>query len=303
MKKILVLYGGFSNERAVSENTGREVINALKGLGVYEVVAYDLTADIGHFVQFLTQEKPDAVFNALHGTYGEDGDIQGLLNLMHIPYTHSGVKASAMAMDKALTCRLLAQAGLHVPKGEVMKGRDVLKKLPFAQNKVIKPVADGSSVGIYMLKAGATAISEDFEKWHDADLLVEDYIAGRELTVSVFNGKAVCATEIVTHHEFYTYAAKYESGGSQHILPADLSPEETALVLSLAEKAYEVMGCRGGARADFRYDGENFYILEINTQPGMTATSLMPEQMVHMGVSYGEFCQQLIMQAVTDKKQ
>lgn len=302
MKKILVLYGGFSNERAVSEKTGREVIAALKSLDNYEVIGYDLSADIGHFVQFLTQEKPDAVFNALHGTYGEDGDIQGLLNLMNIAYTHSGVKASAIGMDKALTCQILAQKGLNVPSGEVMIGRDVEKKLPFAQNKVVKPVADGSSVGIYMVSAGVNTIGDDFEKWHDTALLVEDYIAGRELTVSVLNGKAACITEIVTHHEFYTYAAKYEAGGSQHILPADLSEQETKTVLEMAEKSYEALGCRGAARVDFRYDGDKFYILEINTQPGMTPTSLTPEQMEYLGVSYAQFCRMLIEQAVTDKK-
>lgn len=302
MKKILVLYGGFSNERAVSEATGKEVTLALKSLNSYEVLSYNLDEDIAAFVQFLAQEKPDAVFNALHGTYGEDGDIQGLLNLMNIPYTHSGVKASAIGMDKDLTCRILKQFGILVPKGEVMKGYDVLAQLPFEQNKVVKPVADGSSVGIYMVKAGATSIGDDFERWRNEDLLVEDYIEGRELTVAVYNGDAVCVTEIITHHEFYTYAAKYAAGGSQHILPADLSEAETAKALDIAERTYKAIGCRGAARVDFRYDGKDLYVLEINTQPGMTPTSLMPEQMKYQSVNYAEFCHMLIEQAVTDKR-
>ncbi len=302
MKKILVLYGGFSNERAVSKATGKEVITALKKLNRYEVFSYDLSRDIKAFVQFLEQEKPDVIFNALHGTYGEDGDIQGLLNLMNIPYTHSGVKASAIAMDKFLTCQILTQAGIKVPKGEMMTGLDVLKLFPFKKNKVIKPVSDGSSVGIYMVKAGANSIGDGFDRWHDALLLVEDYIAGREFTVSVYEGQAACVTEITTHHEFYTYAAKYEAGGSQHILPADLTEAETKAVLEIAEKTYELIGCRGAARVDFRYDGKEFYVLEINTQPGMTSTSLMPEQMEYIGISYAEFCSLLIEQALTDKR-
>ncbi len=302
MKKILVLYGGFSNECAVSLATGKEVISALKSLNRYDIISYNLTKDIEALVKFLTKEKPEAVFNALHGTYGEDGDIQGLLNLMNIAYTHSGVKSSAMAMDKFLTCQILSGACIKVPRGKVIKGRDILKLLPFSQNKVIKPVADGSSVGIYMVKAGVQSIGDGFEQWYDADLLVEDYIEGRELTVSVYNGKALCVTEILTHHEFYTYAAKYEAGGSRHILPADLSQRETEMALKIAEKTYNVMGCRGAARVDFRYDGKDFYVLEINTQPGMTSTSLMPEQMEYIGISYAEFCSMLIEQAVTDKK-
>ncbi len=302
MKKIVVLYGGLSNERAVSEATGKEVAQALKSLNRYEVLSYNLNADIPAFVQFLAKEKPDAVFNALHGTYGEDGNIQGLLNLMNIAYTHSGVKASAIGMDKDLTCRILQQFGILVPKGEVMKGHEVLKKLPFDKNKVVKPVADGSSVGIYMVKAGVTSIGDDFERWHNEDLLVEDYIKGRELTVGVYNGDAICATEIITHHEFYTYAAKYAAGGSQHILPADLSESETANLLDIAEKTYKAIGCRGAARVDFRYDGHHFYVLEINTQPGMTSTSLMPEQMKYQSVSYADFCHKLIEQAVVDKQ-
>lgn len=300
MKKVMVVYGGLSNEKDVSKSTGAEVIKALESLNIYQVLGYELTHDIAAFVQILNREKPDAVFNALHGTYGEDGHIQALLNLMKIPYTHSGLQASAIAFDKPLTNKIYAQAGLPIAKSEVMYGRDIAALFPFNRDVVIKPACDGSSVGVYIVKKGTNSIGKDFENWHDELMMVEDYISGRELTVSVDKGKMVCITEIVTKHQFYDYSAKYEVGGSKHILPAQLSKQENEQVKSYAEQAYNLLKCRGIARVDFRYDGHEFYILEINTQPGMTPTSLTPEQMAYQGISYPEMCKQLIEEASTD---
>ncbi|MFV0322402.1 MAG: D-alanine--D-alanine ligase [Alphaproteobacteria bacterium] len=300
MKKVVVIYGGISNEKEVSKATGKEAIKALQSLKRYNVIGYELTDDIADFVQFLKNEAPNVIFNALHGTYGEDGNIQGLLNLMHIPYTHSGVKASSIAMDKVLTNRIYASAGLPVAENMVMFGKQAAKLFPLDKDVVVKPVADGSSVGVYIIKAGDKLPHNEFNQWDDTLMMVEDFIAGRELTISVNNGKAVCVTEIVTSHDFYDYSAKYESGGSRHILPAKLTTAEEKEVKDLAEQAFDILECRGIARADFRYNGKEFYILEMNTQPGMTSTSLMPEQMAYLGVSYPELCAQMVEEAKTD---
>ncbi len=300
MKKIIVVYGGISNEKEVSKATGKAALEALMSLNKYDVIGYELTDDIAAFVQFLKAKQPDAIFNALHGTYGEDGNIQALFNLMNIPYTHSGVKASSIAIDKALTNRIYASHGLAVAENMVMLGKKATTIFPLDRDVVVKPVADGSSVGVYIVKKGDSLPHNEFTQWNDTPMMVEDFISGREITIAVNNGKAVCVTEIVTAHDFYDYSAKYDDGGSQHIFPARLSDEETKTVMNYAEQAYKLLECRGTARVDFRYDGTEFYVLEINTQPGMTPTSLMPEQMAYIGVSYAELCGQMIEEAKTD---
>lgn len=296
-KRIAVLKGGLSAEREVSLNSGAACAKALREKG-YEAIEIDAGRDLA---ARLSDAKPDAVFNALHGQWGEDGCVQGLLELMGLPYTHSGVLASALAMDKQRTKLVLKGAGVPSPEGRVMSRIEAAGGHAMAPPYVIKPNAQGSSVGVHIVRAGDNRPPSELlsDKWTLGDeVLVEKFIAGRELTVAVMGGEALCVTEITTSLAFYDYEAKYAPGGSSHVLPAPVPAAVAERCLRLAETAHRAIGCRGVSRSDFRYDetlqGEQIFFLEINTQPGMTATSLTPEQAQHRGVSFPDLCAWII---------
>jgi D-alanine-D-alanine ligase len=300
-KHIALLYGGWSNEREVSLKSGAAVERALQELG-YQITKIDIKPDIG---KVLTELKPDVVFNALHGRYGEDGTIQGLLELLQIPYTHSGVLASSLAMNKVRTKAMLRANNIRTPEGGVYSVAEILANPPLAMPFIVKPPADGSSVNVFLVND-----ADDLEKLQSLEqtqlMLVEPYIAGREIQVAVLDGKALGAIEIrPVKGKFYDYEAKYTAGMAEHIMPAPLEPADYQEALRLAERVHVALGCRGLTRTDFRYDdtgiGQNmFYALEINTQPGMTELSLSPEIAAHAGISFTELVQQLVQLATTD---
>lgn len=295
---VAVLKGGWSAEREVSLVSGAKCAEALRGEG-YRVTEVDVNNSIAGVLATL---KPDVVFNALHGRWGEDGCVQGLLELLRIPYTHSGVRASAAAMDKPMAKRLFHDAGIVCPEGRVMYRHDIGHQHPMTPPYVVKPVTEGSSVGVYIVQAGDNAPPQQIaaDDWTFGDLvLVERYIPGRELTVSVMGDRALAVTEILPETKFYDYQAKYAAGGSRHVVPAQLSEEVYAHAMRVAFEAHQVLGCRGVSRADFRYDDslagpDGLYLLEINTQPGMTPTSLVPEQAAYLGISFGALCRWLV---------
>jgi len=291
-KHVAVLMGGWSNERPVSLSSGRECAQALRNAG-YRVTEVDVGRDIATTLLAL---KPDVAFNALHGPVGESGMVQGLLELLQIPYTHSGVLASALAMDKHQAKIMLKAAGIpvtdHVIAGRAEVARDHVMAPPY----VVKPISEGSSFGVFVVKAGTSHPPQELlrEDWNCGEaVMVERYIPGRELTCAVMGDVALGVTEIVTDLSFYNYEAKYAEGGSRHIIPAQVKPKIYDKVQKLSLAAHAALGCRGVTRTDFRYndavgeDGE-LVCLEINTQPGMTPTSLAPEQALHAGHSFEE---------------
>ena len=303
-KKIAVLKGGLSAEREVSLVSGAACAKALREIGQelgYSVVEIDVQPDLA---EILVKEKPDIVFNALHGRFGEDGCVQGLLEILKIPYTHSGVLASSVAMDKPLAKVVFAAAGLRVPVGKIVSHEELLKGDPLPRPYVVKPANEGSSVGVYIIKAG-DELPPSLTFYSPPSLtlppagrgdswLVEEYIVGREITVAVLNGEPLGVTEIRPISGFYDYENKYTDGKTEHLCPAPLSPEETEKVMEMALIAHRALGCRGLSRSDFRYDGKDFYILEINTQPGMTPLSLSPEIAAYAGISFNQLVQKLI---------
>jgi D-alanine-D-alanine ligase len=295
--RIAVLKGGWSPEREVSLNSGAACAKALRAKG-YDAIEIDAGRDLA---DQLKEARPDAVFNALHGQWGEDGCVQGLLEVMGIPYSHSGVLASALAMDKQRTKLVLKGAGVPSPEGRVMSRFEAAGGHAMEPPYVIKPNAQGSSVGVHIVRKGDNRPPSELgsENWSLGDeVLVERFIAGRELTVAVMGDRPLCVTEITTALAFYDYEAKYAPGGSEHVLPARVPEAIAKRCLELALKAHKSLGCRGVTRSDFRYDetakGEQVYFLEINTQPGMTATSLTPEQAASAGISFPELCQWII---------
>lgn len=300
-KHIAVLMGGWSAEREVSLVTGTECSKGLRTAG-YDVTEIDVDRNIA---AELSKLKPDACFNALHGRFGEDGNIQGLLNVMGIPYTHSGVLASAVAMDKTRAKQIFCKAGLKCPTGKTVSRDELTNGEVYEPPYVIKPNSEGSSVGVHIVKPGDNFNPVNGEWTFGDNVLVEKFIPGRELTVGVLDGQAFCVTEITSDRGFYDYEAKYAEGGSIHILPADLPDSITDLALEWATKAHEVLNCRGVSRCDFRYDDTekdpgDLYLLEINTQPGMTPTSLVPEQAAHVGISFPELMSRLVEEAQCD---
>jgi D-alanine-D-alanine ligase len=295
MTRVAVLHGGISSEREVSLSSGQQVALALREAG-FEVDLIDVTEDLPALIARLTP-KPDAVFNALHGRFGEDGAIQGVLDWLNIPYTHSGVRASAIAMNKQAAKALFAASGLPVARGDVMAVDDLLTADPLPLPYVIKPVSEGSSVGVEIMRPGNNRRAEVARGWRfGRTAMVEEYIAGRELTVAVMGDRALAVTDIVADAgAFYDYESKYGDGGSHHIVPAVVHPDIYAQAMDVALKAHRALGCRGASRADFRYDdthGEpgRLVLLEINTQPGLTPTSLLPEQAAHVGISFPRLC-------------
>jgi D-alanine-D-alanine ligase len=295
MTRVVVLYGGISAERDVSLSTGIQVMAALREAG-FEVKPIVVGQDLGAVIAALTP-KPDAVFNALHGRFGEDGAIQGVLDWLGVPYTHSGVRASALAMDKQAAKALFVSAGLPVAPGRMVSIEDLEAADPLPLPYVVKPVNEGSSVGVSVVRVGDNRRAEIARNWtFGPTALVEEYIPGRELTVSVLDDRALAVTEILAvAGSFYDYESKYADGGSRHIIPAAVHPDAYELAMQVAVAAHRVLGCRGASRSDFRYDdtaGEpgRLVLLEINTQPGLTPTSLLPEQAAHRGISFPQLC-------------
>ena len=295
MTRVAVLYGGISAEREVSLNSGRQVIVALREAG-FEVTPIVVEDDLGAVIAGLTP-RPDAVFNALHGRFGEDGAIQGVLDLLAIPYTHSGVRASSIAMDKAAAKALFTAAGLPVAAGRVVSIDELEAADPLPLPYVVKPVNEGSSVGVEIIRSGDNRRAAVARAWtFGREALVEEYIPGRELTVAVMGERPLAVTEILADAGvFYNYESKYADGGSRHIVPAAVHPDVYAQALDVAAAAHRALGCRGATRCDFRYDdtaGEpgRLVLLEINTQPGLTPTSLLPEQAAHVGMSFPQLC-------------
>ena len=298
-KHVAVLMGGWSAEREVSLVSGAACANALKEAG-YVVTPIDVQRDMGALMTRL-YPKPNAVFNALHGRYGEDGCVQGLLDILAIPYTHSGLLASAIAMDKPTAKRLFALAGIPVAEHVLASPDEVLAGDLLPRPYVVKPANEGSSVGVQIILNGDNGPVINEGMAGESQMMVEAFIPGRELTVAVKGGKALAVTEVKTDRGFYDYDAKYVDGGSTHEVPAIIDKTVEAEVMRLAEIAHEVLGCRGVSRADFRCDGERLVILEVNTQPGMTPTSLVPEQAAHLGISFPELVSWMVESAECDK--
>jgi D-alanine-D-alanine ligase len=302
---VAVLLGGFSAEREVSLSSGAGCAKALREEG-FDIVEIDpKTSDLS---EQLRLAKPDCVFNALHGRWGEDGCVQGLLELLRIPYTHSGVLASALAMHKQRTKDVYRAAGLPVVKSIVADRREAAARHLMEPPYVVKPVNEGSSVGVFIIRKGDNRPPEALgsETWNlSSEMMVEEFVPGRELTVAVMGGKALGVTEITTGLEFYDYEAKYSDGGSHHTLPAKISDAVTKEAMRLAEAAHEALGCRGVSRTDFRYDDTStkwhLVLLETNTQPGMTPTSLVPEQAAYSGYSYPKLCRWMVEDASCDR--
>ncbi len=293
---IAVVMGGWSAEREVSLVSGAAVAASLKRVG-YQVTTIDVQRDMGAFLTRL-YPKPDAIFNALHGRYGEDGCIQGLLNILDIPYTHSGVLASALAMDKPAAKSIFASVGIKVAEHQIASREDLAKGRVMAPPFVIKPTNEGSSVGVHIVSEGDNYAPTE---WHFGErVMVERFIAGRELTVAVMGDRALAVTEITTDRKFYDYDAKYAHGGSSHTIPADIPPTLDAEARRIAVLAHQALGCRGVSRTDIRYDGRDLYVLELNTQPGMTPTSLVPEQAAHVNISFDQLVTWMVENAACD---
>jgi D-alanine-D-alanine ligase len=306
MKHVAVLMGGWSAERAVSLNSGRGCADALEAMG-YRVTRVDVDRSIA---DTLARLKPDVAFNALHGRIGEDGTIQGVLEILRIPYTHSGVLASALAAEKDLAKVVLAAAGVPVPEGVTVDRREAARRHVLEPPYVLKPVNEGSSLGVVIVKEGRTHPPQEVgrEDWPYGDrILVERFVDGKELTCAVMGDRVLGVIEVLPISEaFYGYDAKYAKGGSKHILPAELKPNIYHKVQDLTLRAHRALGCRGVSRADFRFDetkGEEgeLVCLEVNTQPGMTETSLVPEMAVHAGLSFGDLVAWMVEDASCDR--
>ncbi len=303
MTRVAVLHGGISAEREVSLASGAQCIAALREAG-FEVTPIEVGADLAAVIAALSAAQPDAVFNALHGRYGEDGCIQGVLDWMGLPYTHSGLRASALAMDKQAAKTVFKAAGLPVIPGRMVGVEELAAADPLPRPFVVKPVNEGSSVGVHILRAGDNRRTEIARAWRfGPEALVEEYIPGRELTVGVLDDRALAVTDILADAgTFYDYDSKYAAGGSRHVLPAAIDPGIGARAMEIAVAAHRALGCRGATRADFRYDdtaGEpgRLFLLEVNTQPGLTPTSLLPEQAAHVGIPFPALCAWMIGQA------
>ncbi len=306
MKHVAVLMGGWSAEREVSLRSGRACADALERTGRYKVSRVDVDREIAATLSAL---KPDCALNVLHGRPGEDGTLQGMLEILGIPYSHSGVMASAVAMQKDIAKTVLKAAGVPVPGGRLVGRMEAAKAHALPPPYVIKPVAEGSSVGVFIVREDQVHPPQELtaSDWKLGDkVLVEPYIPGKELTCAVLGDRALGVIEIVAATKFYDYEAKYAPGGSKHLLPAPVSAEVTAACRRLALAAHNALACRGVTRADFRYDDarpgiEGLACLEVNTQPGMTETSLVPELAAHDGISFPELVSWMVEDASLDR--
>ena len=303
---IAVLMGGWSAEREVSLMSGAGVADALESLG-HRVTRIDMDRDVA---ARLAEASPDLVFNALHGTPGEDGSVQGLLDLMGLRYTHSGLATSVIAIDKVLTKQVLVPHGIPMPGGRVVKSAEIHDADPLQRPYVLKPVNEGSSVGVAIVTEGGNygnPIGRDvIGPWQEFDeLLAEPYVRGRELTTAVLGTRALGVTELKPKSGWYDYDAKYTDGMTEHVFPAQVPDEIADACKSLALEAHRLLGCKGASRSDFRWDDERgvdgLFLLEVNTQPGMTPLSLVPEQARHVGMSYAELVQAIVDEAIGEK--
>jgi D-alanine-D-alanine ligase len=300
---VAVLMGGWSNERPVSLMSGNGVADALEKCG-YKVSRIDMDRNVA---QVLTALRPDVVFNALHGVPGEDGSVQGMLDLMGIKYTHSGMVTSVIAIDKELTKQRLVPAGIPMPKGMIVASESLYSGDPLPRPYVLKPVNEGSSVGVAIVKTDSNygyPISRDSTgPWQEFEsLLAEPFIKGRELTVAVLGDKALCVTELKPKSGFYDFDAKYTDGLTEHVCPAEIPENVAEMMLDIASKAHRLLGCKGASRTDFRWDDElgleGIFVLETNTQPGMTPLSLVPEQAKYVGISYEQLVDMIVKEAL-----
>ncbi len=303
---VAVLMGGWSNERPVSLMSGEGVAKALEERG-HRVTRIDMGRDVA---ARLAEAAPDVVFNALHGTPGEDGTVQGMMDLMGLTYTHSGMVTSVIAIDKELTKQALVPHGIPMPGGRIVETSEIYQRDPLARPYVLKPVNEGSSVGVAIVTDEGNygnPISPDAKgPWQEFDrLLAEPFIRGRELTTAVLGDRALMVTELKPKSGFYDFDAKYTEGMTEHICPADLPDEITRACLDIALRAHKLLGCKGCSRTDFRWDDERglagLFVLETNTQPGMTPLSLVPEQAAKLGISYGELVEIIIADALDGK--
>jgi len=300
---IAVLKGGWSAEREVSLASGKACGSALERAG-YQVTQIDVTPTIA---EDLAKLKPDAVFNALHGKWGEDGCMQGVLETLKIPYSHSGVLASSLAMNKPASKHAYRRVGIAVAEDVTVTRREAAEGKVMAPPYVLKPVNEGSSVGIYIImEDGCSSLTQFAEEGHpDDEIMVEKFVPGRELTCAVMGETVLGCTEIVPAVGFYDYKAKYSAGGSHHVVPAEISKDMYEQVMDYSLKAHKVLGCRGVSRSDFRFDendsGEQLYILETNTQPGMTETSLLPELAEYAGISFEDLVSWIVEDASCER--
>ncbi len=300
-KTVALLLGGWSAEREVSLNKGKAVEAALIEAG-YAVKTIDVQKDLHGLLNALSP-RPDVIFNNLHGRGGEDGIVQGVLEMLGIPYTHSGVMASAIAMNKDMCKRIVASVGVPVAKGRVASVDEIMAQNVMQPPYVVKPVEEGSSVGVRIILDHDNQEPIDRESWSfGAEALVEEYIPGRELTVAVLDGKAQAVTEIISHTRFFDYEAKYQDTRTELVMPAKIPEGDYNKALEYATAVYKVLGCRGLARCDFRYDdtpnGKGLCFLEINTQPGCTPESIGPSQVVYNGLSFSGLCAHLVETAI-----
>ena len=311
---IAVLMGGWSSERPVSLMSGKGVADALEARG-HTVTRIDLgeTPEQGPDLPAkLLAAAPDVVFNALHGVPGEDGSVQGLMDLMGLTYTHSGMVASVIAIDKQLTKQQLVPHGIPMPGGMVVKSESLFERDPLPRPYVVKPVNEGSSVGVAIVTAdgnfGQPIARDAAGPWQDfEELLAEPFIRGRELTVAVLGDRALCVTELVPKSGFYDFDAKYTDGMTTHVCPAEVPDDVAAHMMAVALRAHQLLGCEGASRSDFRWDDtqgvDGVFLLEVNTQPGMTPLSLFPEQGAHLGMDYGAVVEAIVAQALKRKGQ
>ncbi len=301
-KSVTVLMGGWSAEREVSLASGAACADALNDAG-YDVTRVDVSRNLKTLIDAL-KPAPDVVFNALHGRFGEDGRIQSLLDILGLPYTHSGVLASALAMDKQSAKALFAARGIPCPEGKLLTIAEIGDSMPLNPPFVVKPNNEGSSVGVMVIRQGDNRVT--FDNWpYGDDVLVEQYIDGRELTVAVIGDRALGVTELRPNVGFYDYEAKYTDGKTEHLCPAPIPDEITELAMEYAVLAHQALGCRGVSRSDFRYDDTEsspgrLYMLEVNTQPGMTPLSLVPEQAAHAGMSMSDLVAWMVENATCD---
>jgi D-alanine-D-alanine ligase len=300
--RIAILSGGWSREREVSLSSGLGVYNALITSGKYvDVTMIDVTRDVSQLVRSIELAKPDVIFNALHGIGGEDGVIQGVLEMLNIPYTHSGVSASSIAMDKVFSRIIFSHTGIPIPKWEVCTIECLMKsEHSMSLPMVIKPRNEGSSLGVFIVKS-KNELDNALRKWnYGKEVLVEEYINGKEIQTAVLNGKALGTIEIRPHAEFFDYTAKYTEGAADHIMPACIPDHVYSDVFAFAEMAYSSIGCKGIARLDFIYSDDGIpYLLELNSQPGLTNTSLVPDIAKHIGMSYIDVIEEIIARAST----
>lgn len=301
---VVVLMGGWSKERDVSLTSGAGIAAALRERGWSNVTELDMGHDVA---ARLAELKPDVVFNALHGTPGEDGTVQGMMDLMGLKYTHSGLETSVIAIDKELTKMVLVPHGIRMPAGKVVESESIYSGDPLARPYVLKPINEGSSVGVAIVTDDGNygnPIGRDVPgPWHEFDqLLAEPFIKGRELTVAVLGDEALAVTELKIDSGFYDYEHKYTDGRTVHVCPAEVPDDIARSMMDMAADAHRLLGCKGASRSDFRWDDEQgeagLYLLEVNTQPGMTPLSLVPEQAKMKGIAYGELVERLIAEAL-----